>query len=1035
MNRVQFGGGIIAWFAANPVASNLLLILVIVLGVMELGSLRREAFPSMEPDSISIAVTYQSGAAEQSEEGIAIKIEEQLKDVIGIKSLTSRSNASGATVTVEKESEYDLDTLLRDVKTRVDAISAFPAEAKNPVIKKAVREHEAVQLQLYGNASRHTLQKLAEELKLDLMAEPEIGNVSISGELTPMMVIEIDEAKLQAYGLSLSDVEEAVNAGSATPVSAVLRNEDSYLQLKASEQAYLKQDFAAIPLFNKADGRALLLGDVATIRDTWDDDSTALLRFNGADSIGIEVITTGLNDITKSVLAAERVVQTWRERDLLPQGVALATWNDRSVNIQQRLALLIKNAFTGMALVFVLLALFLNLTVAFWVAMGLPFVFFGTFYFMGDSYMGLTLNEFTTFGFILALGIVVDDAVVIGESIYSVRKREGDTLGSTIKGTLQVALPTLFGVLTTVAAFYALSQVSGRLGHLYAQFAAIVAIALILSVIESKLILPSHLAHLNTHRPVRKGIMGLWSWIQHGADSGLDYFAQRLYRPFLHWVLDYRYAVVVLFIAFAVFIAGLPFTGVVRMSFFPEIPGDTVRARLSMHQDASVGLTHRQLNRLERQAYAVDSALRDGQGNSGIANLQVLSESEQSGTITVELAAGAPYSLREFSRVWRERVGSPEGVKTLNIQSRRGMMDALRIELRASDEQTLNAAGRIFSDRLAQVRGISGIENNLDPTQPQLHLQLNEQGRALGLSTRTLASQIRQAFSGQVVQRYQRNSDEIEVRVRYPAADRQNPADVINARIRTPDGKVMPLASVATITSGYTRESITRIDGKRAIYLTAEVDKDLVSGSELVQQLKRDLVPQLLRQFAGLDIHFGGEAEQQAETQSSMIQQFLLALLIIYILLAVPLGSYTQPVLIMTAIPFGIIGAIIGHWITGLSLGILSFNGIVALSGVVVNDSLLLVARFNDIRADATDFKQALEEACQSRLRAVLLTSFTTFAGLLPLLAETERQAQFLIPAAVSLAYGIMFATFITLLLIPSLLFIQRDVGKVGGWR
>ncbi len=1022
------GAGIIAWFAANPVASNLLLILVIILGVLELGSLRREAFPSMEPDTISISVSYQSGSAQQSEEGIAIKIEEQLKDVLGIKTITSSSNASSVSITVQKESDYDLDTLLRDIKTRVDAISNFPAEAEKPVIKKATREETALSLQLYGNASRHTLQQLAEELKLDLMSEPDIGDVSISGWLDPMMVIEIDEAKLQAYGLSLSDVEDAVNAGSGSPVSAVLRNENTYLQIKASEQAYLKEDFAAIPLINNVDGRALLLGDVTTIRDTWDDDSSALSRFNGADSIGIKVITLGLNDITKSVDAAQRVLQTWREQGYLPQGVELISWNDRSINIKQRLNLLMKNALTGGLLVFVLLAVFLNLTVAFWVAMGLPFVFFGTFYFMGDSYMGLSLNEFTTFGFILALGIVVDDAVVIGESIYSVRSAKGDTLENTIKGTLQVALPTLFGVLTTVAAFYALSQVEGGLGRLYSQFAAVVAIALLLSVLESKLILPSHLAHLNTHRPIPKGVRGLWLHIQHGADNGLNAFSQKIYRPFLIWVLEYRYAMVLLFIAFSVFIAALPFTGVVRMSFFPEIPGETVRANLSMQKDVSVGLTHRQLNRLERQAYAVDADLRGGVGETGIDNLQVLSESDQSGTITVELKPTAPYDLNQFTREWRQRVGLPEGVKTLNIQSRRGMVDALRIELRASKEQSLIEAGRLFKQQLSQVNGISGVEDNLDPTQPQLHLQLNEQGKALGLSTQMLASQIRQAFSGQVVQRYQRNSDEIEVRVRYPEADRQNPADVLNARIRTPDGLVMPLSSVATITSGYTRESISRIDGKRAVYLSAEVDKDLVSATELVQHLQETLVPQLKRQFLGLDVHFAGEAEQQAETESSMEQQFLIAMLIIYILLAVPLGSYIQPVLIMTAIPFGIIGAIIGHWVTGLSLGILSFNGIVALSGVVVNDSLLLVSRFNDIHPDAAHIRAALVETCQSRLRAVLLTSFTTFAGLLPLLSETERQAQFLIPAAVSLGYGIMFATFITLLLIPCLLFIQHDV-------
>lgn len=561
--------GIIAWFAANPVAANLLMTLIIVLGLIQMGSLRKEAFPSMAPDSLTISVTYDSGSAQQSEEGIAIKIEDQLEGVTGIESISSDSTRNGATVTVEKQADYDLDELLRDVKAKVDAISTFPAEAKKPVIAKAEREEHSIWLQLHGDTGRDTLQNLADTLKRELLAEAAINRVSLSGWLDPMMTIEIDDGRLQAYGLTLSDVEEAIKQGSSNTMTAVLRNRQLYLQLQASEQAYRKPEFARIPLVTAADGRQILLGDVTDIRDTFDDTTSVLSRYNGDSSIALQVITTGQDDITDSVDAAHRVAERWQNGDRLPQGVTLVTWYDRSTAISERLNLLVRNALSGIFWVFLLLAVFLNLRVAVWVAAGLPFIFFGTLYFMGDSFLGLSLNEFTTFGFILALGIVVDDAVVVGESVYSVRRAEGDTLTSTVKGTMRVAVPTLFGVFTTVAAFWALSQTSGRLGQLYAQFAAIVAVCLMLSVIESKLILPAHLAHLNTHRSNgSRGIAGLWQKVQQGADQLFEQFSDRLYRPTIDFALRHRYAVALIFLALFGLIVSMPLTGAIRISFF-----------------------------------------------------------------------------------------------------------------------------------------------------------------------------------------------------------------------------------------------------------------------------------------------------------------------------------------------------------------------------------------------------------------------------------------------------------------------------------
>ncbi len=1025
MNQQQ--GGIIGWFARNSVSANLLLISIIVLGVFSLNEIRKEAFPSMDPRFITVAMTYDSGDPKLAEEGIAVKIEDALESVPGIKRITSTSNASGSDVSIEKKTDYDLDTLLTDVKTKVDAIYNFPADAEKAVITKGRREDHAIWVQLWGDTDRQTLQQLAERLKVELLAQPAIADLDISGKADPMLSVEIDEAKLQAYGLTLSDVADVINAESTTSLSTSLRNDQKVVRLKAAQQAYRAAEFAKIPLVTGSDGAQVYLGDVATVTDTFEDDPFVLSRYNGKPGIAIEITMDEYGDVVNIVDQANQVVQQWNDKGLLPANVQLETWYDKSTMITERLSLLTKNALTGIAMVFAVLALFLNLRVAFWVAAGLPFIFFGTLYFMTDTYTGMTINEMTTFGFIMALGIVVDDAVVVGESVYATRQKYGDTLENTIKGTLKVAVPTVFGVLTTVAAFAALSNVSGGLGQLYAQFGTIVTICLLLSVVESKFILPAHLAHLNTRKKAKHE--GLWARIQHGADAGLQWFNYKLYKPMIGYVLRFRYAVVLGFVALLILVMGMPLTGKVRVAFFPDIPADVVSADMTMQNDASFGQTNANLDWLELTAMQADRQLRNAEdnGDSAIKSLQLVASADQSGSAEVELVKSAPYTTTEFAHVWKSLAGSPEGVKKLRILSSREMVDSFKVELRAMDEQTVMTAGKEFKQALAAIAGVSGINDNLSKGQPALRFELSEQGRALGMDTAELSAQILRLFGGEVVQRFQRDKDEVKVRVRYPENARKTLADVMVANVRLEDGTVVPLNTVANIISDYQPDEITRIDGLRAVYISAAVDKDQISSNELVDDLKRNLIPQLEASYPGLKVHFAGEAEQQAETTSSMSGMFVLALLSIYVLLAVPLKSYIQPVIIMTAIPFGVVGAILGHWWNDLTLSILSMNGILALSGVVVNDSLLLVSTYNELREEGMEVGEAISTACTSRLRAVLLTSFTTYAGLVPILGETSHQAQFLIPAAASLGYGILFATFITLLLIPALLLIQAE--------
>lgn len=1020
--------GVIAWFVRNPVAANLLLLLVLLLGLFQAGQLRREAFPSLEADSLKIEVQYDSGSARQGEEGVAIKIEQQLQDVTGIKSISSESSDSSVTVTVEKTSQTDLDDLFSRVRDKVNAIYSFPAEAKTPVMEKVQRSDHALWIQLSGDAGRDTLQSLASDLRSDLLAATDISGVDLYGWRDPVIDVAISEAKLQAYGLSFDDVETAISQGSNSSGQALINQSDFYLQLGNVSQAYEARDFAQLPLRHLANGVAIRLGDVADVRDAYSSSEASLSRYNGQSSIALEVVSKGNTDISRSVDAAKEIVERWRQSGRLPDNVELSTWYDRSTFINDRLELLADNALTGILLVFVLLALFLNTSVAFWVAMGLPFTFFGTLYFMGDNFLGLSLNEFTTFGFIMALGIVVDDAVVVGESIYSTRRSHGDNVGNTIIGTQRVAIPTMFGVLTTVAAFYALSLTSGPLGQIYAQFATVVAVCLLLSMVESKLILPTHLTHLNTRTMAAdSSFKGRWRRIQQGVDDGLQWFIQYAYQPTLRWALQHRYVSLLWALIIFLLIASMPITGVVRLSFFPALPGDTVSAYITLEDDASHGLTHQALLQLEQAVIDADQQLQ-GDAESGIGSLQLLTSGNRSGSVTVELNDSARYSLDELRQQWQQGVGLPEGVKTLAVQSHSRLVSDLEVELLSSDDEQLQQATQALRGEISSMQAVSGVEDTFAAGQPSVQVELNAHGKALGLSNESLAQQLLQGFDGRVVQRFQRDTDEVEVTVRYPSSERQNLLDVLNAKVRLPSGAAVALSSVAELKMSYSRANITRLDGKRAFTVSADVDKSQRSSMEIVMQLKQQLLPEFAKRYPLVELRFAGEAEQQDETQSSMLSLFVAALLIIYGLLAVPLKSYWQPLIIMTAIPFGILGAILGHWFNDIALGILSFNGIIALTGVVVNDSLLLVSRFNELRQHHHDWQEALVTACSSRLRAVLLTSLTTFAGLLPLLAETSFQAQFLIPAAVSLAYGIIFATLITLLLVPTLLWVQHDI-------
>ena len=1029
--KKQTPKGLTAYFITHPVTANLLMLFLLVAGITTATGLRKQGMPTLEPDTITVSVTYESGSARQTEEGVAIKIEEAVKDLSGIKKIRSTSTDTEAEITITKTDRQDLGDLYSDIKGKIDAIANLPTDAEKPVITKATMEDHVIWVQLYGSVAPDVLRDLGLRLKRDLLDQPDVGKIATTGVQDAVMAIEVSRKTLEHRNLTLSEVAEKVAAESLVATSGELRGEGGTKKIRAARQRHDVAGFAEIPVSTDATGQNLTLGEIAVIRDTVAETPVTLSRFQGKPSVGLQVMVAEGGDILASVKEVRKVVANWKESGRLPEELHLATWYDQSSMSRDRLRLLGKNGLSGILLIFLVLALTLNLKVALYVALGIPVSIAGALFMMGEGLLNVSLNELSTFGFILALGILVDDGVVIGESIYTTRKAEGDTIESTIKGVHKVALPTVFGVLTTIAAFYPLSLISGHMGKLYASFTTIVVCCLLFSLLESKLVLPSHLAHIDTRdiEPTH-ALPRAWSLLRNFVEHGIAFLRDRLYRPALAILLKQRYAALLLFATLLVLAASLVAGGRVRAVFFPDIPRSVIAADFTLSEEAGAELALAHALRIEKAAGFVDARLRNRLGRTTplILNVQTVVASATSGSITAELAADSPVSSNEIASAWRESTGALEATRSLVFSSGWKGDDAFRIEIASSNTDQLLPAGKRIRTFLSTLPGVQDIQDNLDPDKPQIDLELTPEGRAMGLDSSTLAQLVRKGFFGHEVQSFQRGDREVKVKVRFPADERTSMADLLDTRITLANGTTVPLSMVARVTSGFTESSIYRHDRRQSVYITSGLDKNLTDATGVIQQLKERLLPELSVQYPGIQFRFAGEFEQKQETAGSMEKLFLLSLFVIYALLAIPLGSYTQPVLVMTAIPFGIVGAILGHLLHGLPLSMLSFMGMLALSGVVVNDSLLLVSHYNGLRKDGLSVREALLETGPSRLRAILLTSVTTFIGLVPLVQETTVQAQFLIPAAVSLAYGVGFGTLITLFLMPVLLHVREDI-------
>jgi multidrug efflux pump subunit AcrB len=1026
--------------AHNHVAANLLMMIFIIGGLVMAFSIKQEVFPEISLDLVQVSVAYPGAGPEEVEDGIILRIEDNLSSITGIKEIRSTASEGYAQVTAEILEGEDIDLIVQDIKAEVDRITTFPEDAEKPVVTKIANRHEVVSLIVYGNAPERSLREQAELIRDDLLAIPEITQVDLRGVRPYEISIEVQEETLQRYGLTLGQVADRIKEASVDLPAGAVKSRGGEVLIRTKEKRYKGSEYAYITILENMDGTEVKLGDIADVRDEFEEtDQWAFL--DGLPAAAIAVYRVG----DQKPLDISGIVKAYvmQKNSLLPESLSLAIWNDFSDIYRSRLNLLLKNAFIGLILIFLILGLFLQVRLALWVMLGIPISFLGALFMMPS--FDVSINMLSLFAFILALGIVVDDAIIVGENIFTHRRTKKPYLNAAVDGAIEVGRPVIFSVLTTVAAFMPLLFVSGMMGKFIKVIPFVVIPILLVSLIESLLILP---AHLSFGKPVRstKGLAGFTTRFREGFGSRLEHFMAGPYRRFLSLCLRYRYTTIAIALAVLLTTAGVVGGGIIKFRFMPEIDSDEISATVKMPIGTPVEETAEVQNLMVGKAQAVvsdyDKDRAEGQsvlrhiystvGSSMSAGHMGSSSSSGSHITNIVLLLTEPGLRRipssEIADKWREAVGAVPGADSITFVSTLvGFGANVDIQLAHDDFEVLESAVTRIKSSLATYPGVSDIDDNYTKGKRELKLKLKPEARTLGITEQELGRQIRNAFFGSEALRIQRGRNEVKVMVRYPEEYRKSLGDLESMRIRTPEGSEIPFAQAAYVEESRGFSEINRTDRKRIINVTARVDNAVANAEEIVIDVRNTVLADLVTDYPGLTYNLEGEEKERSESMGSMMRGFMLALLLIYTLLAIPFRSYLQPFIIMSVIPFGFVGAVIGHLIMGFNLSMLSIFGIVALTGVVVNDSLLLINFVNEKRREGTELTQAVVESAQRRFRPIVLTSLTTSLGLTPIILEKSLQAQFLIPMAVSLGFGILFATLITLLLVPALYVILED--------
>ena len=1058
------------WSIKNNVTVNLIMIFIIMAGLFTVLKMRREMMPQFALDMIHISVNYPGSSPEEVEEGICVKIEEQIEGIEGIDRMVSTAREGTGEVLVELESGTDAQKVLDEIKAEVDRIETFPDEAEEPLVLEIINRDPTIYIAVYGDVSEKRLRRSAEKIRDDLLdarfvsqinsgaekggfaailkglkfKQPEvITQIELVGVRDYEIAIEVPEENLRRYGLSFDQVVSAVKAGSIDLPGGKIKTDQGEILVRTKGQLYTGTEFEAIPLITLPDGTVVRLGQVAEVIDGFKDvDMKA--RFNGKPAAVVRVSRTSDQDVIEISSIVRNYVATQRHK--MTDGINLAIWGDLSILVQDRIDLMLRNGFQGILLVFIALALFLNFRLAFWVAIGIPISFMAAF--LALDAFDQTINMLSLFAFIMTLGILVDDAIIVGENIYRHYHLGKSPSAAVVDGLKEVGGPVVMAVSTTVVAFMPLMFISGIIGKFIAVMPMAVIIILIVSLGEALIILPAHLNHALTRAEKRSGKLNSWhERLRGGVERTLQNIIERHYASAIKYVVKNRYFAFSIGIGVFIISLGIIAGGYVPFVFFPKGESDWLVAEINYPLGTPVSLTEKTIQHLENKAFELNNEFSDFSEANGdlVKNTFALvgliprrdwkppEFGSHVGEVWVEMVTSGERSGISTGHVlnrWRRLVGELPGIERLAFFTLEGgpAGNAIEIQLSGQDFDQLSQAADELKAEIKTFPGTYDISDNFRPGKQEKKIRVKQGARSIGVTMRGLAKQVRQAFYGEEALRIQRGRDDVKVMVRYADKQRSSLSGFEEMRIRTDDGQEIPIEEVADITHGRAYSIINRVDRRRAVTVVSDIDETTANASRIVADLKANFLPKLVERYPGVTFDLEGQEKRTRQSMDNIKTGYLLAMMGIFLLLASQFRSYIQPVIIMMAIPFGLIGAIFGHLVMGMEFTIVSIFGIVALSGIVVNDSLILIDFINRAERSGVDIETAVVESGKIRFRPVLLTSITTIAGLLPILTERSFQAQFLIPMAISICFGLLAATVLTLLYVPALYLIVRDV-------
>ncbi|MEH6607542.1 MAG: efflux RND transporter permease subunit, partial [Pseudomonadales bacterium] len=1007
---------VVRWFVDNPIAANLLMVIIAIGGITTFPVLDKTFFPEREINEISITVPYRGASPAEVEQQICMRIEEAVSSLDGIDKLRSIAKEGSGKVIIEVEPGFDTIRMLNEVKSRVDGITTFPVESERPRVRERLYQSRVISVALAGDIGEANLKELGETVREEMSALPDVQLVELRRPRAYELGVEVSEDDLRAMGLRFEEVANVVRGHSINLPAGKIRSEGGDIQVQTRGQNYIGTEFEDITLRSNLDGGRVRLGDVATITDGFEE-VDVISRFNGKAALSLRVSVTTNPDILKTSNAVNTYIDQLRTR--LPPGVEVVVWRDMSNSFRGRLGTLVSNGLTGLALVFIVLLLFLRPLLAFWVCIGIGTSFLGALWFL--PYGGESLNMITLFAFILILGIVVDDAIIVGESIYTHQAQGMSAHEAAVRGTHSVVKPVCFAVLTTMIVFGMFYLLPSDSPEARAMPTVVIA-ALFFSLVESLFILPAHLAHMKPERP---GSIPWLAWLERWREKfarGMEHLIIERYQPLLRRCMTHRNITVVSFlVALSVSMAWYG-GGWLASSFFPKVPSDSMVASVSMPEGVPFSELEKVMTHLESQVERLRKEYNVA-GELPIIGHVEAGAYDNSVRVVVQLvnASERGISSLEMKRRWQGYIGELPQAKDFNIRSTIGRNSkAIQLQLTSPDMDTLKLLAAELKQELARYPGTYNIGDSLENPRPEIELRLKPLAETLNISLADVARQVRRAFYGEEVQRIPRQREDVRVMVRYPRDERESVDSLLTMRIRTPEGKEVPFEAIAEVNFVPGYSVIERIDRKRVAEVTAELQRGH-DARAIIDAILLERVPEWRLRFPGSGVVLEGEQEERQEFTDTMTRLMMGTMALIFGLMAIAFKSYWQPILIVVAIPFGIMGAVFGHAVMGREMSMFSLLGIVACAGVVVNDNLVLVDRVNRLRAEGMALWDALVQGSSDRFRPIILTSLTTFIGLVPIMMERSVQAQFLIPMALSLAFGVLFATTVTLLFIPSL--------------